>query len=333
MKNIIKPIAGLLILGSMAFASCTDVESITIDESNVKDQYPEAYAKYLSNLTAYKASEHKVVYAWFDNSNKETYSPAQHISNMPDSIDVVSMTVPELDDFEKTDIETVHQKGMKVVYTINYDEIKADYDELASDENNTSLETFDNYLQAQLTALLAYSGDFDGLIAGFSGRDPQFMSATERAAYQATQNIFLNAINTWKSGNSDKELVFLGKPQNLLDKTILTNCKHIILDSESVSNIGQLNLLVNGVLEEGIPSDRFVIAASTVSIDTADKKTGYWDGKRTMSEIAYWVTEENALYEKAGIAIYDVQNDYYSTGGACTYVKETINIMNPAPIK
>lgn len=333
MKNIIKPIAGLLILGSMAFTSCTDVESITINESNVKDSNPEAYAKYLSNLGAYKASEHKVVYAWFDNSNKDTYSPAQHISSMPDSIDVISMMYPELAAFEKEDIETVHKKGTKVVYAINYDEIKAAYDELASEENNTSLAAFDDYLQTQLTALLAYSGDFDGLIAGFSGRNPQFMSATDRTAYQTTQNIFLNAINTWKSGNSDKELVFLGKPQNLLDKTILANCTHIIVDSESVSNIGQLDLLMNDVLETGIPTDRFVIAVSTVSIDTADKKTGYWGSARTMSEIAYWVTEEDALFEKAGIAIYNVQNDYYSTGGACTYVKEAIDIMNPAPIK
>ena len=38
-------------------------------------------------------------------------------------------------------------------------------------------------------------------------------------------------------------------------------------------------------------------------------------------------------YEKAGIAIYNVQNDYYSTSGACTYVKEAIDIMNPAPVK
>ena len=105
MKNIIKPITGLFVLASIVLASCTDVESLSINESTIKDQNPEAYAKYLNNLTAYKASEHKVVYAYFDNSNKAPYSPAQHITNMSDSIDVISMMYPELADFEKADIE------------------------------------------------------------------------------------------------------------------------------------------------------------------------------------------------------------------------------------
>lgn len=333
MKNIIKPIAGLLILGSIAFASCTDVESISINESNVKDQNPEAYAKYLANLTAYKASEHKVVYAWFDNSNKVPYSPAQHITNMPDSIDVISMMYPELEAFEKNDMETVHQKGTKVVYTVSYDDIKAAYDELAADEHNTSLAPFDSYLQTELTARLAYSNDFDGLIAEFSGKKPDFMSATELATYQATQNIFLNAINTWKTNNADKDLVFKGKPQNLVDKTILNGCKHIILDSGSATTASQLDLLVSNALETGVPSDRFVMAVSTISYDTTDKKTGYWGSTRALGEVAYWATVGKAGYEKAGIAIYNVQNDYYSTSGASTYVKEAIDIMNPAPVK
>ena len=58
-----------------------------------------------------------------------------------------------------------------------------------------------------------------------------------------------------------------------------------------------------------------------------------WDGTRALGEVAYWATVEAVGYEKAGIAIYNVQNDYYSTSGACTYVKEAIDIMNPAPVK
>ena len=333
MKNIIKPITGLFVLASIVLASCTDVESLSINESTIKDQNPEGYAKYLNNLTAYKASEHKVVYAYFDNSNKEPYSPAQHITNMSDSIDVISMMYPELADFEKADIETVHQKGTKVVYTVSYDAIKVAYDELASAGDNTSLEAFDSYLQKELTTQLAYLDSYDGLIAEFSGKNPAFMSATDLATYQATQNIFLNAVNTWKAANVDKFFAFKGKPQNLIEKTILNSCKHIILDSGSATTAAGLNLLVNNALEDGVPGDRFVMAVSTISYDTTDKKTGYWNGTRALGEVAYWATVEAAGYEIAGIAIYNVQNDYYSTSGACTYVKEAIDIMNPAPVK
>ena len=121
--------------------------------------------------------------------------------------------------------------------------------------------------------------------------------------------------------------------QNLIDKNILNSCKHIILDSGSATTAAELNLLVYNALEEGVPSDRFVMAVSTISYDTTDKKTGYWDGTRALGEVAYWATVEAVGYEKAGIAIYNVQNDYYSTSGACTYVKEAIDIMNPAPVK
>lgn len=109
------------------------------------------------------------MYAYFDNSNKAPYSPAQHITNMSDSIDVISMMYPELADFEKADIETVHQKGTKVVYTISYDAIKAAYDDLASDGSG-SMEAFDSYLQKELTTQLAYLPNYDGLIAEFSGK-------------------------------------------------------------------------------------------------------------------------------------------------------------------
>lgn len=69
-------------------------------------------------------------------------------------------------------------------------------------------------------------------------------------------------------------------PQNLIDKNILNSCKHIILDSGSATTAAELNLLVDNALEEGVPSDRFVMAVSTISYDTTDKKTGYWDGTR-----------------------------------------------------
>ena len=40
------------------------------------------------------------------------------MTNIPDSVDIVSLMYPEaLADFEKSDIETMHNKGSKVVYT------------------------------------------------------------------------------------------------------------------------------------------------------------------------------------------------------------------------
>ena len=106
--------------------SCTDVESIDINRPGLEEQSPELYAKYLENLNTYKRSDdHKVAYAWFDNSVKAPYSRAHHISDIPDSLDVVSMMYPaDLAEFELTDMATVRRKGTKVVYTISFDRIQ-----------------------------------------------------------------------------------------------------------------------------------------------------------------------------------------------------------------
>lgn len=87
------------------------------------------------------------------------------------------------------------------------------------------------------------------------------------------------------------------------------------------------------MLSASTPTDRFVVAVSTVSMDAADTKTGFYDKARAIKEAAYWITEPSADYTRAGIAIYNIQNDYYNADAIYPYVKEAINIMNPSPRK
>ena len=339
MKNRLKPIVGLFILGSLAFVSCTDVESLEIIRPTAQEQNPEAYAKYLSNLRDYKNAEHQVVYAWFDNGVKAPSSPAHHITNVPDSVDVISMMTPELADFEKADIETVHQKGTKVVYTISYDDIKTAYDVLVEEAKaGTTVQDFDTYLKSEVDKLIAFAPAYDGLIAKYIGQNPEFMAEDAKAEYKKYQDIFLNAISTWKDANKEKTLVWMGKPQNLITRTILASCKHIILDTDGVSDTNQLRLAISKALVNDVPTNNLVFAVSTTSSDASNKEIGYWgtgdDAVRALGEVSYWATvDDTNAYTKAGIAIYNVQNDYYATGGAYTYVKEAINLMNPAPKK
>ena len=67
--------------------------------------------------------------------------------------------------------------------------------------------------------------------------------------------------------------------------------------------------------------------------DAADTKTGFYEKARAIKEAAYWITEPSADYTRAGIAIYNIQNDYYNADAIYPCVKEAINIMNPSPRK
>ena len=328
----IKVMAVLAVALLPGLTACTDVESITLNEEDAVTS-DTRYEQYLSNLTAYKEADHKVVYGWFDNSEKSPSSLGQHITSVPDSVDVLVMATPELADFEQADLQAVHEKGTRVACAVSFDDIKAVYDALASDESTAPAESFDTYLTAEVENILAQTGAFDGLVVEFTGQNPDYMREPDRSAYIATQSAFLDQVAAWKSENASKMLSFRGKPQNLSDKTLLQSCEHIILDSEGAATTPeQLTLLVKNAQAEGVPSDRFVMAVSTVSLSSSDTETGYWGSARALAEVACWATVDDGGFVRAGIAIDDIQNDYYATNGLYTYVKEAINIMNPAPV-
>lgn len=330
-----KIFGALLPILTMAFlVSCTDVESIDINRPGLEEQSPELYAKYLENLNTYKRSDdHKVAYAWFDNSVKAPYSRAHHISDIPDSLDVVSMMYPaDLAEFELTDMATVRRKGTKVVYTISFDRIQKEYTDKVKEGVETG--TFSVYLKAEVDRLISYESSFDGIIAEYKGKNPIYMSAADKEEAKANQDIFWGAVMAWKQANTNKLLTFQGYPENLIGQSVLSECRHIILATDDVDAVEELSVVARkAMLSAGTPTDRFVVAVSTISMDAADTKTGFYEKARAIKEAAYWITEPSADYTRAGIAIYNIQNDYYNADAIYPCVKEAINIMNPSPRK
>ena len=67
-------LAAFSVLALSACSDWTDSESIKLKEPGIDEQSPELYAKYLKNLQEYKNSDHKIVYGWFDNSEKVPFS-------------------------------------------------------------------------------------------------------------------------------------------------------------------------------------------------------------------------------------------------------------------
>lgn len=333
-KKLFKGIA-LAVFSTWTLSACSDwteSESINLEESLIAEQYPEQYAKYLKNLQEYKNSDHKVVYGWFDNSEKEPYSRGQHIADVPDSLDAVIVMTPELQAFELEDIASVHEKGTKVLYSISYDNIFKEYTDKVKEGTETG--EFSAYLATELNRLIALEASFDGIVAEYRGKNPTYMSEAEKTEAKANQDAFFGVITNWKNANTGKRLVFQGYPANLIGQSVLSSCEHIILITNDVTDAAQLGIeALQALIAEGVPSDRFIVSASTVSLDATDKTTGYYNTLRALSEAAYWVTEPSAEFTKAGLVIENMQNDYYNATNTYQYVREAINIMNPAPKK
>lgn len=325
-------LAAFSVLALSACSDWTDTESINLKEPGISDQAPELYAKYLKNLQAYKNSDHKIVYGWFDNSEKVPFTRGQHIVDAPDSLDVIIMMTPELAEFEMEDIATVHEKGTKVYYSISYDNILKEYTDKVKEGTETG--TFSAYLSAELSRLIALEAPFDGLVAEYRGSSPIYMSEADKAEAKANQDAFFGVISGWKNANANKQLVFKGYPANLIGQSVLSSCEHIILVTDDVRDAAQLGIEVfQALIADGVPSDRFVVTASTVSLDATDKTTGFYDTGRALSEAAYWVTGVSTGFERVGLAIENMQNDYYNATNNYQYAREAINVMNPAPKK
>ena len=233
-------LAAFSVLALSACSDWTDTESISLDEQGIAQQYPEQYAKYLNNLREYKNSDHKVVYGWFDNSEKVPFSRGQHISDVPDSLDAVIVMTPELEAFELEDIASVHEKGTKVLYSISYDNIFKEYTDKVKEGTETG--EFSAYLSAELDRLIALETPFDGIVAEYRGKNPTYMSDADKAEAKANQDAFFGVITKWKGANEGKRLVFQGYPANLIGQSVLSSCEHIILITNDVTDAAQLGI-------------------------------------------------------------------------------------------
>ena len=153
--------------------------------------------------------------------------------------------------------------------------------------------------------------------------------------YQVSHHTMLIRLKNlnWINKNEGKFLSLQGKPQNVVDKNILSKFLHLIIEMYQVTDKNKFTLAIQDCLETGVPTDRFIMAVSTPSLDTSDTSTGFIGTERAIIETAYWITADTQEYDKCGIAINNVQNDYYQTSGNYHNVKKTINIMNPAPTK
>ena len=132
MKRKIEIAAALLLATTFGLPSCedwTDVDNLSVEYENVEQQNPELYSRYLASLREYRKTDHTLVYAWYDNSVKVPVSRAHYLRDVPDSIDVVGLIHP--DSLTQSEIEQMNylreQKGMKIVYTIDFDGMKTDY--------------------------------------------------------------------------------------------------------------------------------------------------------------------------------------------------------------
>lgn len=329
------------LLASLFMIGCdTDVEPMDINQPGIEHQNAEQYAKYLANLKNYKAGKHKVLFGWFDNISKNPTSQGENIHAVPDSLDYLVLKEPRYINARETkEIDDLHRnKGTKVLYEISFPAIKAQYDTekkafTEKKENaGKSFTAFNTYLVDSVGAKLSYCDKYnlDGVVITFEGKTTIYLTEQEKEELAAMENDFMGIAKDWKARHAGKSLVFAGKPQNITDQTIFKEVDYIIIPCIDVKTGSGVSYLVNKAAVEGVPTDKFVPWVSTTSLDASDLKTGYWaNGVVAVLGAAKWVAGEYENYQPAGLAVDNINTDYYHANFTYPTLRKAISIINP----
>lgn len=335
---------------AIGLASCSEwvkIESVELVENTIESQNPELYERYVENLNRYKQQPHKIVYVTFDNSVKDPENTSHHVASVPDSIDIVELQYPEgLVPREIEEISELHTLGTKVVFRISFENIESAYETYIADwneanpapEEGVAPVPFIDFMKQDVDASLSLIGryPYDGVTIHYVGMDYIYLKPEDLKVYTENQTAFLEMFRSWKSANAGKLLVFNGQPHTLVDKSYTQEYDYLILDSAEDMSLAGLDYHLEKAMCEGVPTDRFLSATSTTSLDPQDIETGYFsnsggDPIEALPLVAQWTAVDHMGITPAGIAVYQVQNAYFEMNHSYGSIRNAIDIINPSP--
>ncbi len=263
-----------------------DQEVRTLDAWNAAE-----WAAYAEGLRAYKAGDHYVTYACFDNAPERIESEKNCIRSLPDSLDAVILRNP-LSDFDREDIPELHKRSTRVLATAE------------CSDPATALQRLDATLQE------IASSDLDGVVIRYSGAVTAEASAIEPAVAQRLGTL------------SGKMLVFEGNASFIAAENRGLYDLYL-LDATSAGDIFTVENAVDYLTGYyGIEAGRVLPLVSL---------TGTLADERGTSQPAPTKVSETIQSRRlAGMAFDGVSADYYSLTGNYSRLRAAIDLLNPA---
>lgn len=218
---------------------------------------------------------------------------------LPDSLDIVSLTnADNFSRFDAEDMVTMHEKGTRVLYQVDYAARKAEF--------------------ADAAALKTY---LDGVIAAVAvnGLDGYSFTADPLDAV-ATATI----VATLSAAKTDGQLlVYEGNPLFVAEAD-RAKLDYVVLDTEATTDITTLKLQVaNATGYAGIAPERLLLAAAAGAPLYDEEVVEH----AAITEMAERVVSLGPL---AGLAAYDIDNDYYDVDRNYPLLSDAIQLLNPS---
>ena len=136
---------------------------------------------------------------------------------------------------------------------------------------------FIEYCKSEVTKQIAASNalDVDGIVVNYTGFDlNSLVEENEIAAETARQGAFFDAVANWKVANTNKDLLFKGYPQNVIGKSLLSDCKYIIVNAHGAKNQYEMSYLILMASAKNVPTDRFIMGVTTPYLTNSGSYNG-----------------------------------------------------------
>lgn len=329
----------------------TDPESIKIEVASLEKDNPEVYAEYCQSIRDYKASEHKVVYVSFDNQQSKS-NQSYNLTSLPDSIDVVELSNPDLVD--QTLVAQMNKlrkdKAFKFAVEFSFDKVM--------DAFNTTIEEMQKAYEAERDTVAAHGGDPDsvkepdypdgiGFLEDELDRvfkyvedynlevvrvqyaalmDRTHLTEEEDSSYVAEQTtIFDHILKRFKS-HSGTKMYLNARAEFIVSEDIINEAEYVILPTESLSGTADMDYM--GLRTKNVyPGAKLLYAISTTITD--NYTIGYFNAGEQLPLASYWVSVP-ADYSKAGLVIYNARNTFFDTNrNVYSKLRNAIRNMNP----
>lgn len=342
MKNNIKYIAILAatVLGMGACSKWTQQEALEFNYVTIGEKNPALYEAYLESVRNYHASEHQVLIARFDNKAGVLSGRADHVNNLPDSVDyVVLNNYSAISETILSEVNEIREtKGIKTLIPLDFDALEKEYAlyvEGLESETAPTLEDEIAWIGEKVNDFIATAtkNKLDGVMVSYIGKNPLGLKSGEPEKVTALQEAFFAPVLSYAAGG--KLLFFQGNPNHLLlEADVLTPAKYIIVPAETVTSIEGFNFAVFSASGEGVPSDKFVLGVTALDVTDETATAGLFSGNISAIEgAARWAAAPDANFGKLGVCVNHAQFDYYNIQHVYSQISTAIATMNPSPLK
>ena len=284
----------LTAIAAAAIVSCSDWTQTEPLEPVVRypwQESPQLWEEYKASVREYKERDHSIIYARLENSPEKVTNEKHFLRSLPDSLDIVTLTnAAAFSQHDAEDLAWVQSFGTKVLYHI------ADF----------------SAAEAAISSVKANGLDGFSFTASYKFGDQE-----HTAAISAMIDRLVSAKSEGQllvfEGNS---LAIPADKRESIDYYVL-NC----VDYEKIHNI---NLGVYEAVEKcGLPAEKILLSAKVGAIIEDESKSKV----DALSEMTERVVTYGNL---GGLAVYDIEKDYYHYDGNYVALRGAIQTLNPS---